>query len=172
MFSMLWYLMDCPSIFDVIPQITNLIRELYSMDISKLAVKTPKLTTVMYDKDFGVSFDLNFLSRPELQQLIGQNTKITFDPKSHSKEEKLDSEALSVAISNRCVKGWKGVNLKWLKTQIPLEPSTDDENAEIPFTQENLAFLMKNAYGLDSWILDNVREAANFNEKKEAELKN
>lgn len=173
MFSIAWYLLECPSIFDVIPQLTNFIKEISSMNLSDVVVKNSVVKNVVYDKDYNVSFDVAFLSRSQLQQMLGRNTKIAFDARTHNKEEKLDSDALSTEIANTCVKGWKGVTFKWLSTILVLDlTKVEDENAELPFTTENLQYLMKNAYGLDSWLLDTVRDAANFNEKKEAERKN
>lgn len=173
MLNMLLYQIDCPSIFDVIPQINKLIKECSIMNLSDLVAKNGVVKNVVYDKDFNVSFDLMFLGRSQLQQMLGRNTKIAFDARTHGKEEKLDSEALSTEIANTCVKGWHGVTYKWLSTLFVLElPEGTNMDEELAFSTENLQYLMKNAYGLDSWLLDTVRDAANFNEKKEAERKN
>jgi hypothetical protein len=143
------------------------------MNLSDLVTKSAVVKNVVYDKDFGVSFDLAFLGRSQLQQMLGRNTKISFDARTHSKEEKLDSDALSAEIANTCVKGWHGVTYKWLSTLFVLDlTKIENVDEELPFSTENLQYLMKNAYGLDSWLLDTVRDAANFNEKKEAERKN
>ncbi len=173
MLSMLWYQINCPSIFDVIPHINQIIKECSNMNLSDLVAKNGVVKNVVYDKDYNVSFDVMFLGRSQLQQMLGRNTKISFDARTHSKEEKLDSDALSNEIASTCVKGWHGVTYKWLSTIFPLDTAKiENMEAELPFTNENLQFLMKNAYGLDSWLLDTVRDAANFNEKKEAERKN
>lgn len=173
MFSMLLYHINCPSIFDVIPQINQIIKELSYMNLSELVSKGSVVKNVVYDKDYNVSFDLAFLGRSQLSQMLGRNTKIAFDARTHAKEEKLDSDALSTEIANTCVKGWHGVTYKWLSTLFVLNlPEGTNMDEELPFSTDNLQYLMKNAYGLDSWLLDTVRDAANFNEKKEAERKN
>jgi len=126
-----------------------------------------------YDKANGVSFDLIYLPRNEMQQIVSRHTKIKFNPKTHQKDEEVDGEGLRNEVIDLTVKGWKGVSYKWVNNLIPLDIKTiDDINAELPFTTENRNVLFTQAYGLDSWLLDTVKDAAYFNEKKEAETKN
>lgn len=146
------------------------------MNLRELLVKSEekKPVPVTYDKDWGVSFDMLFLSKPELQKLVGRHTKTTFNPKTHVREEELDAIAMRREICEKCVKGWTGVTYKWLSSIMTIDVAKiENIDAVLPFNQENLATLLEEAYGLDTWILDTVRDAANFQEKKkDAEVKN
>jgi hypothetical protein len=142
------------------------------MKLSELVKKERTVKPVLYDKDWKVSFKVAYLSRTELQSMIGRNTKIDFDPKTHEKVEKLNAEALSKEIADTCVLGWEGVTYKWLANVMPIDIPDSKDGEELEFSKENLETLLKNTYGIESWIFDTVKDAANFSEKKEAEAKN
>lgn len=143
------------------------------LKLSDLIVKNKEAKNIDYDKDWKVGFKICFLSKPELQSLIGRFTKIEFNPKTHLKEENVDSEKLTDEIINKCVAGWYGVTYKWLGTQTPLDfTKIEKPEEELEFNKDNLNTLIKESYGIDSWIIDTVKNAANFNEKKEDEIKN
>lgn len=143
------------------------------ISLSSLVKKDRAVKEVMYDKDWKVFFKLAYLSRTDLQAMIGRNTKMDFDPKTHEKIEKLNAEALSKEIADTCILGWKGVTYKWLATVMAIDLSSiKNVDEELEFTRENLNDLLKNTYGIESWIFDTVKDAANFSEKKEAETKN
>lgn len=131
-----------------------------------------KPKNVVYDKDWGVSFDIIFLSKSEMQKLMSKNTKLVFNPRTHTKEEEIDGEGMRAEIVRNCVKGWKGVTYKWLSSIIVFDTTQVKLEDEVEFNEDNRDILFKEAYGLDSWLLDTVRNAANFNEKKDAEIKN
>jgi hypothetical protein len=143
-----------------------------SNTLASLVKKDRAVKTVLYDKDWKISFKVAYLSRTELQSMIGRNTKIDFDPKTHEKVEKLNAESLSKEIADTCVLGWEGVSHKWLATVMPIDIPEGKENEELEFSKENLETLLKNTYGIESWIFDTVKDAANFSAKKDAEVKN
>lgn len=141
--------------------------------LSSLVKKERPVKFVQYDKNWNVEFKLAYLSRTELQAMIGRNTKIDFDPRTHEKVEKLNAEALSKEISDTCFVGWKGVTPKWVNSVMPLDlESVPNVDEELEFTKENVDTLLKGTYGIESWIFDTIKDAANFSEKKEAEVKN
>jgi len=128
---------------------------------------------VEYDKGYGVSFDIVFLSKSEMQKLMSKNTRLVFSPKTHQREEEIDNEGLRNEIIRTCVKGWSGVTYKWLSQIIVIDTSSiDDMDAQIEFNDDNRHTLFTEAYGLDTWLFDTVKNAANFNEKRDAEIKN
>jgi hypothetical protein len=145
-----------------------------AFSLNSLISKEKKVKSIVYDKDWGVSFDIAFLNKVEFQNLIGKHTKITFDPKTHQSNDKLDTESLNDEIIKTCIKGWKGVTFEWLSQQIVLDTDQiEDMKAELAYSEDNAIALLKNAYGIDNWLIDTIRNAANFNDKaKEAEVKN
>lgn len=145
------------------------------MNLSNLIISKSdrKAKNIVYDKANNVSFDLLFLPRQEMQQIVSRHTKIKFSPKTHQKDEEVDGEALRLEVIDLTVKGWTGVTYNWLSNLLPIDTTKiTDMSAELPFTTENKNVLFTQAYGLDTWLLDTVKDAAYFNEKKEAEIKN
>lgn len=143
-----------------------------TINLSDFVVKVKDPKDITFDKDWKVGFKLLFMSRPELQAMIGKYTKIEYNSRTHAKEEVVESEKLTDAIMEKCVVGWSGVNFKWLATQMVISPEKAESDEEVPFTQDNLKALLKESYGIGEWLVDNVKNAANFNEKKAAEVKN
>ncbi|PKP53819.1 MAG: hypothetical protein CVT92_02485 [Bacteroidetes bacterium HGW-Bacteroidetes-1] len=142
------------------------------MRLSDIAVKN-NVAPVTYDDTFKVSFDLMFLPKRELQKITASNTKMKANPKTHVMEEQMDSEAVRKEICQMCVKGWKNVTYKWLANHINVDLTKVNPDEELPFSQDNLTDLMEMMYGLDGWIFDSVKNAANFkDEQVQAEVKN
>lgn len=144
------------------------------MNLKNILVKGSGLKpkNVVYDKGHGVSFDIVFLSKSEMQRLMSKNTKMGFNTKTHQREEEIDGESLRAEIINNCVKGWHGVTYKWLSSVLVIDTKDIDINTELEFSVENVETVFAEVYGLDTWLLDTVKNASNFSTKVEAELKN
>jgi len=133
-----------------------------------LVSKEKKAFPVLFDKDFGVHFNLQFLDKDELQTILARHTKMIKNPKTREVEEKIDAPNMTAEIIDTCVKGWSGVTYYWLARQMNLDLSKiENKKEEVPFSLEDMKILVKEAYGIDSWILDTVRDAANFCDKEE-----
>ena len=143
------------------------------MRLSDVISKNDVSGIVLYDEDMKVGFDLVFLQKRKLQEITASNTKMKSNPKTHVMEEVMDAEAVRKEICALCVKGWVGMTYKWLSKFIPVDFTQVKPEDELPFTQDNLKDLMDNMYGLDGWVFESVKNAANFkDEATKAELKN
>lgn len=144
--------------------------------LSKLVVtKIKKVSAeVVYDKDWKVSFSLNYLPKNELSALLGKFVKPAVGKKAKQGEQEIDTERLSNEILQVYVNGWKGVTYEWLSAQMPLDLSgVEDIKAEIAFSFDNLKVLSENVYEFDGWVLETIKDASNFRAvRKEDELKN
>jgi len=146
------------------------------MRLSDIVVTSENAKTQMvaYDEKANVYFEMAFLPKSELQKITHLNTRMKPNPKTHNMEEELDAEKVGKEIRQRCVKGWKGMTYRWLSNHIVIDLNKiEDPDAELEFSAENLEDLTKEMYGIDSWLFDAVKSAANFQTKvDEAELKN
>lgn len=147
------------------------------LNLSDIVSKNPNSSFVTYDESRNVSFELKFIDKKELNRLNQQFTKMQFNPKTHQREEQLDVDALRKEICRLGVIGWKGITLRWLIDQVPIDPAAiegKDLDEEIDFSQDNLNFLCDKLYGIDNWIFDSVRNAENFKavEAQKAQIKN
>lgn len=142
------------------------------MNLKELVVKEV-IKDVVYDKDYNVVVKLKYIPRSEVQNIMNRNTKIEFNKKTHKSEEVLDGEKLTKDMARTVVKGWTGITYKYLSTVVVLDMSKiTDPEAEVEFSDDNLMFLIEQSYDFGSWLIDTVRDASNFSEKKEAEIKN
>ena len=169
-----WYVLYVIILIDYFDILEITIRREEKMGILKnLITKEKKVVSVLFDKDFNVHFDLTFLDKDELQAILSKHTKITINPKTKQADEKIDGAKMTEEIVELCVKGWKGVTYEWLARNINIDLSKiTNKKEEVPFSMEDMKILVKEAYGIDSWILDTVRDAANFSVEKEEETKN
>ena len=135
------------------------------LNLGEIKAKNVTESEVVYDDSRHISFTLKYVDRKKLNDLNKQFTKTKFNPKTHQKEESVDYEALRDEICRTCVIGWKGVTLGWLQTQMPIDPEVVKKNgidAEIDFDEENLKELVSSGNGIDTWILEQVRDPENF----------
>lgn len=147
------------------------------LNLSEIKAKNVTEAEVVYDDSRNISFTLKYVDRKKLNDLNKQFTKLKFNNKTHAREETVDYEGLRDEICRTCVLGWKGVTLGWLQTQMPIDPEVVKQNGvdtEIEFSEENLKELVNSGNGIDTWILEQVRDPENFKgiaEQKE-EVKN
>lgn len=136
-------------------------------------IKNGKISKVAYDEKYGVFFHLEFLHKTELQKVSALHTRKVVNPSTRAMEDDLDFEKMKKVIFERCVKGWSGMTYRWLATKVPISLDGVNPDDEYKFSQENLFELVELLYGLDSWIFDAVKDAANFqDELEQAEIKN
>lgn len=136
-------------------------------------LKKNRVSKVAFDEKFGVFFMLEFLHKSELQKITALYTRKAVNPHTRQMEDELDFEKMKKVIFERCVKGWEGMTYRWLATRIPIDLKSVEPDSEFPFSQESLSELVESMYGLDGWIFDSVKDAANFQDEIEkAELKN
>jgi hypothetical protein len=143
------------------------------MNLNDLVVKTDVINEVVYDKDYNVAVKLKYLPRAEVQAIMARNMKVVFNKKTHKQDSELDGESLVKELAKIAVKGWKGVTYKYLSTLVVIDTKKiKNLDEEVEFNEDNLMFLVNNSDYFGSWLIDTVRDASNFSEKKEAEVKN
>lgn len=135
------------------------------LNISEIKLNSVPEAVVVYDDSRNISFTLKYVDRKTLNDLTRQFNKRKFNPKTHQQEEVVDYEALRDEICRRFVTGWTGVTLGWLQTQMPIDPETVKKNGadtQVDFSEENLKSLVEAGNGIDTWILEQVRDPENF----------
>lgn len=135
------------------------------LNISEIKPTVVPEAEVVYDEARHISFTLRYVDKKTLGELNTKHSKTSWNQKTHQREEKVYYESLRDEICKMSVVGWKGVTLEWLQTQMPIDESTLANNKldeEIDFSVENLLALVENGNGIDSWILEQVRDPENF----------
>ena len=134
--------------------------------ISLKSLMTPS-KTVEFDypefPDFKVK--LCFLSREELVKLRNKCVSQVFNKKTRQFEEKLDEDKFLVNYTEAVIKGWTGLKFKYLKNML-LISDVENEEQELPYSQENVETLMKNSNDFDTWVTEMVGNLENFTNSK------
>lgn len=138
------------------------------MELEQLVNDETTLTGwVTFKKGFDV--ELDYVDRPALIEIQRKCTKTQW--RRRQPVEILDEERFIKELSDR-IKNWRGLNQEMLKTLFPLRPDADLNGNEVPCTDGNKAFMLKQCYGFDEFIVDSITEIETIQgERAEAEKK-
>lgn len=110
----------------------------------------------------GLTFDLAYLSKESNQALVKKCQKTKIDMKTRQPTTEFDDELfLNLYVAN-IIKGWKGFKLKFLKELVLADISTDMEEEELEYSEENAIELMKNSQIFDNWVSEVISDLENF----------
>lgn len=113
----------------------------------------------------GFTVNLSFLSRESLINIRKKATKQTF--KGRQIQEELNDELFLQLYASAAIKGWKGLKMSFVEQLAPVDMTGISPEDELPFTDENAFFLMKNSSSFDNWISDTVTDLGNFQSSKD-----
>lgn len=138
--------------------------------MSTLSLKTllvpSKAVNVEYPGMPGFTIELCFLSRETLQTIRKKSTKTTF--KNRQPVEELNDELFLELYVKACVKGWKGLKLKYLEQLAPVDLSDSDPETELDYSEENALYLMKASTNFDAFVSEQVADLGNFSKNKQS----
>lgn len=138
--------------------------------MSTLSLKTllvpSKAVSVEYPGMPGFTIELCFLSRETLQTIRKKSTKTTF--KNRQPVEELNDELFLELYVKACVKGWKGLKLKYLEQLAPVDLSDSDPETELDYSEENALYLMKASTNFDAFVSEQVADLGNFSKNKQS----
>lgn len=143
-------------------------------DLVKLASSAPKLQTEVEFKD-GMFLTVNHLPRPALQKIYKESQTMRLNYKTQIRESTLNNDTFSTKFVDEVVIGWRGFTPAKINSLIAIELSgfsDEEKNQEIPYDSGQMAFLVKNAYDLDSFLQGYVQDLANFEPERDYETKN
>lgn len=135
------------------------------MNLSELMVDT-KSAWVEYPAFSGFEVELVNLSRPELTALRKRCVTTKFDKKTRQPVEELNEEKFIEEFTKATIKNWKGFKLKYLETFMLVDLSKVDQDAELPYSQENAKLLITNSAEFDTWVNETVFDLENFRTRR------
>ena len=119
-----------------------------------------KTVEVDYPGLDGVKIKVSFLSREELVKIRKKATKIAY--KNRQPVEEINDELFLSLYCQNTIKGWSGLKLKYVSQLAPVDLSAQDQEAELPYSEENALTLMKSSADFDAFITETVSDLANF----------
>lgn len=109
----------------------------------------------------GFTVTLNYLGREKLAEI--RNKCVVKKVAKGQLEEAIDFDKFNKLYSAAVIKGWKGLKLKYLREMLLLEiPEGYNEESELPYTQENAEYLLKNANSFDVFVSATLSDLTNF----------
>lgn len=145
-----------------------------SLNVIELAkdMRKPQMPVEYRD---GLWFTLSFLGRSRLQTMMKNCTKMKLNPLTATREPTLDNDLFLSAFVAEVFHGWKGMTPRRLSDILPIDTkgfSEEELDAEIPYSQDQMTHILKNAYELDTFVQTFVQDLRNFEPHKEHEEKN
>lgn len=134
-----------------------------SVSLKTLLVPS-KEVEVEYPGMPGFVVSVSFLSRETLQNIRKKATKTTF--KNRQPVEELNDDLFLELYVKASVKGWKGLQIKYLEQLAPVDVTGMKEDDELEFTDENALYLMKASTNFDAFISEQVTDLGNFSANK------
>lgn len=135
--------------------------------VSLASLMTPsKTVTIDFPGYKGMTVDVCYLAREELLKLRKKCVSNRFNKKTRQPEEVLDEEKFLVEYVRAVIKGWSGLQYKYLEELLLVDISHLNPEDELAYTQENAELLMKNSNDFDSWITETVGDLENFTGRK------
>lgn len=123
----------------------------------------------------GMFFTVNFLPRTSLQKIFNDSKIRKMDYKTARKEEELDGDKFSRKFCSEVVAGWRGVTPRKIAKLVPIDLvdfTEAERDEEVEFSQEQMSYLLKNAYDLDSFLQGYCQNLDNFVPERGYEQKN
>ena len=132
------------------------------MDLAKLIVPV-SYTEMEYPGSPDFMVRLAYLTKDELMKLRDKCTSQKLNKKTRAMEEEVNSDQFQEMYIAAILKGWTGLKYKYLKTMVPVDlSSVEDEDECLEFSTANAELLMKNAVDFDSWITSVLDDVENF----------
>ena len=130
------------------------------LKISELLAEEEKTLWVTYLDDFSVN--IRYLPRRELAKISEGSTEITWDKKTHTRIDKVNTDRFYSRFVEKAILGWRGLTLKTLAKIVPIKLGDSDPASEVVFTKENAIELLRSAYDLDSFLQDAILDVQRF----------
>lgn len=105
-----------------------------------------------------------FLSRETLQAIRKKSTKTSF--KNRQAAEELNDDLFLELYVKASIKGWKGLQLKYLEQLAPVDLGKEDLESELEYSEENALYLMKASTNFDAFVSEQVTDLGNFSKSK------
>lgn len=112
----------------------------------------------------GFVVSVSFLSRETLQNIRKKATKTSF--KNRQPVEELNDDLFLELYVKASVKGWKGLQVRYLEQLAPVDVAGMKEDDELEFSEENALYLMKASSNFDAFISEQVTDLSNFSKNK------
>lgn len=132
--------------------------------IKDLLATEEKTLWVRYTDEFEIN--IRYLPRRELARISESSQEVTWDKKTHTRIDRVDTEKFYSKFVEKAILGWRGLTLKTLAKIVPIKLGDSDPTNEVVFTKENAIELLRSAYDLDSFLQDAILDVQRFDSEQ------
>lgn len=134
------------------------------MELKNLITKERIISTEYPDPELeGFVIDIAYVPREELQKIRQKCLVTKFDKKTRQPTESVDDKLFLKLYTEKVLRGWKGLKLKYLKELLPVDLGSANPEMELEFTVENALELMQNSTVFDTWLTGVINDISFFN---------
>jgi hypothetical protein len=137
------------------------------LDVRSFANPAPKTIWVQY-RDTAIELEVCFMSKARFKVLTERCSTIRYDEATRKHVPQIDTKKIAGAYVREAVSNWRGVTPKGLGSIIPvnLENLTpEQQESQIPFSIEQLVFLVETAFEMDTFIQEVTMNPLLFNQQ-------
>lgn len=141
------------------------------LNIVTMAQKQTRPTQEVEFKD-KMFLTVSFLPRPTLQKIYKESQTMKMQYKTGIRAPETDNDKFSAKFCAEVVKDWRGFTPRKISELINIDLSQfspEELDEQIPFSQDQIAFLVKEAYDLDTFLQNYCQDLSNFAPQKEYE---
>jgi hypothetical protein len=139
------------------------------LKISELLAEEEKTIWIKYLDDFEIN--IRYLPRRELVKISEDSTEITWDKKTHTRIDKVNTDRFYSRFVEKAILGWRGLKVSTLAKIVPIKLDGQDPESEVEFTKENAIELLRSGYDLDSFLQDAILDVQRFDAEQGEALK-
>lgn len=133
------------------------------MDLKSLIVEKTEVK-VEHPLLEGFKVTVAYISKDQTRKMLDRATKTVFNNRTHKPEEEVDNTMFLSFYSKAMIKGWTGLQYKYLNELLPVDLSgIEDLTAEVEYSEENALEILKNSTDFDNWLSSVVNNVSVFN---------
>jgi len=134
------------------------------MELKSLITKERVISVEYPDPELeGFVIEVAYVPREELQKIRQKCLVTKFDKKTRQPAETVDDKLFLKLYTEKVIRGWKGLKLKYLQELLPVELGKADPNTELEYTVDNALELMQNSTVFDTWLTGIINDISFFN---------
>jgi hypothetical protein len=146
-----------------------------AIDLKSLIRKDTDILTARVEFKEGITLILRYVSRERMRSLWSRCTTLRYDQQTRARIPRAELSKFSEEFAVLAVAGWEGVTPRTLGKIVPTDLSgvpEKDLDVEIPFSEDGLRALVKQAYDLDNFVQEEAVKPELFSPNQENEIKN
>lgn len=133
------------------------------MDLKALIKKDTEIKVAYPDPELkGFELTVAYADKDAMKDVRKQCVTHVYNKKTRAMEESIDEDKFVSSYVGMILKGWVGFKYKYLAELLPVDLTSVDAEAELPYTLDNAVMLMQNSSVFEAVVGDMVADISAF----------